>query len=103
MYAVIQSGGKQIKCTPGEVVSVERLEAEPGKDYIFKEVLLAADGERREIGSPHIKGAEVVCEVLGEKKAKKVIAFTFRRRKDSKRMKGHRQIATQMKVKEIKF
>lgn len=103
MYAIIQTGGKQYKCAPNDVLDVERLETKPGKPITFKEVLLASDGKRVEIGAPLVKGAEVVCEVLGEKKDKKVIAYTFRRRKDSASKRGHRQIKTQLRVKEIKF
>ena len=103
MYAIIKTGGKQYRCSPEDVLTVERLVAEPGKLFTFKEVLFAADGERVEVGAPHVKGAEVICQVLGEKKAKKVIAFTYRRRKDSKRIRGHRAILTNLKVKEIRF
>jgi len=103
MYAVIQTGGKQYRCSVDEVLSVERLEVESGKKHSFKEVLLASDGKKTEVGAPFVKGAEVVCEVLGEEKDRKVISFKFRRRKDSKCKKGHRQIHTQLKVKEIKF
>ena len=103
MYAVIQTGGKQYRCSPNEVFKVERLETESGKTHSFKDILLVADGERIEVGSPHVKGAVVVCEVLGDEKQKKVIAFTYRRRKDSKRIRGHRQILTNLRVKEIKF
>ena len=103
MYAVIQTGGKQYRCSPDDVLSVERLEVESGKTYSFKEVLLASDGKKTEVGAPFVKGAEVICEVLGEEKGKKVISFKFRRRKDSMCRKGHRQIHTQLKVKEIKF
>ena len=71
MYAVIQTGGKQYKCSPNDIITVERLETQPGKPFSFKDVLLVADGDRVEIGSPRVKGAEVICEVLGEEKGKK--------------------------------
>ena len=103
MYAVIQTGGKQYRCSPEDVLSVERLEVEVGKSLKLKEVLLATDGKRVEIGAPYVKGAEVVCEVLGEQKDKKVTSFKFRRRKDSMKKRGHRQIKTKLRVKEIKF
>ncbi len=103
MYAVIQTGGKQYKCSPNDVLTVERLQTQPGKPFSFREVLLVADGARVEIGNPRVKGAEVVCEVLGEEKGKKTIAFMYRRRKDSKRMRGHRPIHTHLRVREIKF
>lgn len=103
MYAIIHTGGKQYKISPEEIIKVERLAVEPGKTFSFKEVLLASDGKRTEIGAPYIKGAEVICEVLGEEQGKKVIAFFYRRRKKSRRTRGHRQITTELKVKEIKF
>ena len=102
-YAIIQTGGKQVKCSPDDVLKVERLVGTPKKPITFKEVLLASDGKRVEVGAPFVKSAQVVCEYLGESKDKKKIAFTFRRRKDSKRKRGHRQILTNLKVKEIKF
>jgi large subunit ribosomal protein L21 len=103
MYAIIQTGGKQFKCSQGDVLTVSRLDVQAGEVYSCKDVLLVSDDSRIEVGTPFIKGAEVVCEVLGEKKSKKTIAFRFRRRKDSKRIRGQRQLLTDIKVKEIKF
>ncbi len=103
MYAIIQTGGKQYKVTKGDVILVERLSVpEKDKEIIIKEVLFISDGKETKFGKPHIKDAKVVCEVEGDFKAKKVISFKYRRRKDSRWKKGHRQVHTRLKIKEIK-
>lgn len=103
MYAVIQTGGKQYKVTKGDTIIVERLTIpEKEKEVTIKEVLLISDGKEVKVGKPLIKDAKVVCEVIGDFKDKKVISFKYRRRKDSRWKKGHRQVLTKLKVKEIK-
>lgn len=103
MYAVIQTGGKQYKVTKGDTIIVERLTIpEKEKEVTIKEVLLISDGKEFKVGKPLIKDAKVVCEVIGDFKDKKVISFKYRRRKDSRWKKGHRQVLTKLKVKEIK-
>ena len=102
MYAVIACGGKQYKVEKGDVLNVEKLDVEAGKTVTLKEVLLVHSGKDVEIGSPTVKNASVVCEVVGGMKADKVIAFKYRRRKGYHRMVGHRQQLSVLKVKEIK-
>ena len=81
MYAVIRTGAKQYRVQPGDVLEVELLDGEKGKEIALEDVLLVADGEKIQVGKPNIKGARVTAKVIDEdKKGKKVIAFKFRRR-----------------------
>ncbi|MBE2179121.1 MAG: 50S ribosomal protein L21 [Chthoniobacterales bacterium] len=101
-YAIIQTGGRQFRVQPGDVVDVELLGAEAGQKTSFDEVLLAADDSGVKIGTPLIKGASVKAEVIEEgRKAPKVVSFKFRRRKGYHRTVGHRQKLTRVKVGEI--
>lgn len=100
MYAIIQTGGKQYKVFKDDTINVERLDAHK-KEITIKEVLLISDGKEITVGRPFVKDAKVICEVLSNFKGKKVLSFKYRRRKDSYWRKGHRQIFTRLKVKEI--
>ncbi len=102
MYAVIKTGGKQYKVTPGEVLRVERLDAGVGSQVELNEVLLFSDGSRVEVGRPFVEGAVVKAEVLGHGKGKKVVVMKKKRRKGYKVKRGHRQPYTSLEVKEIK-
>lgn len=104
MYAVIQTGGKQHKVTKGDAIIVERLDVpENEKEITINEVLLISDGKEIKFGKPLIKDAKVVCEVIGDFKDKKVMSYKYRRRKDSRWTKGHRQVLSKLRVKEIKL
>lgn len=100
MYAIVSVGGKQYKVKEGQEIKVERLVVK-GKKITLKEVLLISDNGKIEIGTPFIPKAKIVCEVLGERKAKKVIIFKYRRRKNYRKKLGHRQIYTHLRIKEI--
>lgn len=99
MYAVIQTGGKQEKVAVGDVVTVERLDNK--KDVTFAHVLLVADGEKIEVGAPYVKGAKVTAEVLAQTRGAKAVAFKYRRRKSSRRLHGHRQELTRVRITNI--
>jgi large subunit ribosomal protein L21 len=102
MYAVIRTGAKQYRVQPGDVLEVELLDGEKGKEIALEDVLLVADGEKIQVGKPNIKGARVTAEVIDEdKKGKKVIAFKFRRREGYHRKRGIRAHHTVLKIKEI--
>jgi large subunit ribosomal protein L21 len=102
-YAIIQTGGRQFRVQPGDVIDVELLGAEAGTEAVFEEVLLASDGKDVKIGEPLLKGAKVTGEVLeAERKAPKVISYKFKRRKGYHRTVGHRQRHTRVKIGEIK-
>lgn len=102
MYAVIRTGSKQYKVEKGSVLDVEKLEDSKGK-VSLKDVLLVSGEGKLEIGKPTVKGAEVVCDVLGQVKGKKVTSFKFKRRKNYRKKKGHRQSLTRLMVKDIKL
>jgi large subunit ribosomal protein L21 len=103
-YAIIQSGGRQFRVQPGDVIDVELLGIETGKKTSFDEVLLAADDSGVKIGDPLVKGAKVMAEVLEDvRKAPKVVSYKFKRRKGYHRTVGHRQKLTRVKVGEIKL
>lgn len=99
MYAVIATGGKQEKVSVGQVVSIERIDNK--KDVTFNHVLMVADGEKIEVGAPYVKGAKVSAEVVSQTRARKVISFKYRRRKSSRRLHGHRQYLTRVKITQI--
>ncbi|MCM8783383.1 MAG: 50S ribosomal protein L21 [Candidatus Omnitrophica bacterium] len=100
MYAVVSIGGKQYKVREGQEIKVERLPVK-GKKVTLKDVLLLVNDKNIEIGKPFVPKARVICEVLGEKKAKKVVIFKYRRRKNYRKKIGHRQIITHLRIKEI--
>jgi large subunit ribosomal protein L21 len=101
MYAVIKHGGKQYKVKVGDILELDRIEAEPKSDIEINEVLLVKSDDTK-IGTPVVEGAKVIAEVINHARGKKVIIFKKRRRKDSKRKRGFRRDFTRVKIKEIK-
>ena len=101
MYAVIATGGKQYRVEQGETIEVEKLGAEAGATIEFAEVLLVADGERIQVGAPHVSGAKVTAQVIDEKKGPKLTIYKYRRRKGYRRKTGHRQTYTRLKITSI--
>ena len=100
-YAIIRSGGKQYRVSPGEIIAVEKLDATSGDKVTFGDVVLLADGDNVTTGSPVIAGANVTGEVIEQFKDKKVIAFKYRRRKGYHRTVGHRRQMTRVKIESI--
>ena len=100
-YAIIEAGGNQFKVKKGDVIKVGRFVADSKKTTKISKMLLYSDGKSIELGRPYIKGAHVSCELIREEKAKKVIAYKYRKRKSSKFKKGHRRKLLVLKVKEI--
>ncbi len=98
MYAIIETGGKQYKVAQGDVVFVEKLDAEEGAEITFDKVLLAADGDDVKVGTPVVEGATVTAKVLKNGKAKKVIVFKMKRKKNERKKKGHRQPFTKVEI-----
>lgn len=101
MYAVILTGGKQYRVTAGDVLSVEKLEAEAGHKVQFDKVLLIEDGENVLIGTPFLPSAMVRAEVVETYKDEKVLVFRKKRTKQFRRTRGHRQILTKIKVERV--
>ena len=97
MYAVIRTGGKQYRVSEGETLRVEKLVGDVGSTISFGEVLLVG-GDKVSVGAPLVKGASVTAQIVAQEKAKKVIVFKMRRRKNYRRKNGHRQQYTELKI-----
>ncbi len=98
MFAVIKTGGKQYRIKEGDILSVEKLEAEKGQLVYFDQVLLLEDGQQVQVGTPYLEKARVAAEVLDDYKDEKVIVFKKKRRKGYRRKKGHRQLLTRVRI-----
>ncbi len=101
MYAVIKTGGKQYRVAANDKVIVEKIDGEAGAAVEFTEVLMLGGDGTATVGTPMIAGAKVLGEVVEQGRADKVIAFKKRRRKNSRRKRGHRQHQTTVLIKEI--
>lgn len=101
MFAVIETGGKQYKVAVGQKLRVEKLAAEVGAEVSLGRVLLAGGEEGPKIGQPVLEGARVTAKVVGHGKGKKVLAQKHRRRKQYRRIHGHRQPYTQVEITNI--
>ncbi|RII31194.1 MAG: 50S ribosomal protein L21 [Geobacter sp.] len=100
MYAVIKTGGKQYKVSEGEFLKVEKLEGEVGDSIEFAEVLMVG-GEKTVVGAPLVAGAMVTAKIAVQGKDKKILVFKSKRRKDSRKLRGHRQHRTVLKIEKI--
>jgi len=101
VYAVIQSGGKQYRVAEGEIVRLEKLEAEAGAQVEFKDILLVKTDDKTHIGRPLVEGATVegVVESIG--KADKILVFKYKKKKQYRRTRGHRQEYADVRIKKI--
>jgi large subunit ribosomal protein L21 len=100
MFAIIEVGARQEKVKVGDVLDMPRTSKK--KEISIDKVLMIISGKDIEIGSPYIKGAKVICDIIADKKGEKKIAYKYKRRKSYHRKVGHRDLLTQVKVKEIK-
>lgn len=101
MYAIIRSGGKQYTVRPGDEILVERLAAEVGSELSIDEVLfVGGEGDPR-VGRPFVDGAKVTASVLSHGRRRKILVYKFKRRKKYRRIKGHRQSYTQLRIKDV--
>jgi large subunit ribosomal protein L21 len=103
MYAVIETGGKQYRVELGSELSVERLSAAPGETVRFERVLLVADGDGAQIGTPVVADALVTGEVLRQDRGEKIVVFKYRPKARHRAKKGHRQEQTVIRVADIRF
>ena len=101
MYAVLVTGGKQFRVQEGDVIFVEKLNAEVDSTVELTEVLAVSNGETLKVGTPVVEGAKVVAKVAAQGKAKKVIVFKYKRKKDYRRKNGHRQPYTKIQIEKI--
>lgn len=100
MYAIIETGGKQLKVQEGQTITVEKLNAEPGETVTFDNVVFVG-GDEVKVGTPHVEGASVSAKVEGQGRSKKIIVFKFKKRKKYRRKQGHRQSYTKLSVEKI--
>ena len=97
-FAVIKTGGKQYLVKSGQRLKIEKLDAQEGESIEFGEVLLVVDGDKVEIGTPIIKGAEVSAKVLKHARDRKKIIFRYHPKTRYRKMKGHRQHFTEVEI-----
>jgi large subunit ribosomal protein L21 len=102
MYAIVETGSKQYRVSPGDTLAIERLAVEAGQPVTFDRVLLVNDGGKVMVGSPTVAQATVVANVVEHKRGEKKLTFKMRRRKGYHKSIGHRQELTVVKIKEIK-
>jgi large subunit ribosomal protein L21 len=102
MYAVIATGGKQYRVTEGETLKVEKIAGEEGSDIELEQVLMVADGENIQVGTPLLEKGTVTVKILAHGRGKKVEIVKFRRRKHHRKQMGHRQSFTEIEVTKIK-
>ncbi|MGG3573780.1 50S ribosomal protein L21 [Bacillus gobiensis] len=100
MYAIIQTGGKQIKVEEGQAVYIEKLPAEAGETVTFENVLFVG-GENVKIGSPLVEGATVTAKVEKQSRAKKLVVFKYKPKKNQHKKQGHRQPYTKVVIEKI--
>ena len=98
MFAVIKTGGKQYKVAAEDTITIMTLAGEAGEKVTFNDVLMIVDGDKATTGAPLVAGASVSAEIVEHSRGPKVIAFNKRRRKHSKRKRGHRQDLTVVKI-----
>ncbi|MBR6015125.1 MAG: 50S ribosomal protein L21 [Firmicutes bacterium] len=98
MYAIIETGGKQYRVQEGDVITVEKLNVEAGKKVEFDKVLVMNNGADLQIGAPYVDGAKVFGNVVENGKAKKVIIFKYKAKKDERTKQGHRQPYTMVEI-----
>ena len=100
MYAIVETGGKQVKVEVGQPVFVEKLDVAEGETYTFDKVLLVS-GDETKVGAPYVKGATVTAKVEKQGRGKKIVIFKYRPQKHSASKKGHRQSYTKLTVEAI--
>ena len=98
MYAVIKTGGKQYRVSKDDVLTIERVPGDTGGKIEFDEVLMVGSGASVKVGTPTVAGAKVTAELVEQTRGPKLIAFKKRRRKNSRRKKGHRQDLSSVRI-----
>lgn len=98
MYAVFKTGGKQYRASEGDVITVEKIEAEKGATVELDEVLMVGEGEDVKVGTPFLEGGKVSAKVVDHGRHEKIKVLKFKRRKHHQKQMGHRQYFTQLEI-----
>ena len=98
MYAVIKTGGKQYRVQQGDVIFVEKLNAQADEAVTFDEVLLVGDADQSKVGTPVVEGAKVEGKVLAQVKGKKIVVYKYKANKNERKKQGHRQPYTKVEI-----
>ena len=98
MYAVIKTGGKQYRVQQGDVIFVEKLNAQADEAVTFDEVLLVGEGDQAKVGTPVVQGAKVLGKVLSQVKGKKIVVYKYKAKKNERKKQGHRQPYTKVEI-----
>jgi large subunit ribosomal protein L21 len=101
MYAVIRTGGKQYKVHEEQILKVEKLEGTEGSQIEFDDILMYSDGETITLGSPKVENVSVKAHILDQGRGKKQLIFKYKRRKGYRKLNGHRQHYTEIKIESI--
>jgi len=101
MFAILKTGGKQYMVKPGDIIDVEKIDAEKGGTVQLTNILAVSDDSELNVGNPYVNNASVEAEVVDQIRGKKVVVFKRKPKKDYKRKYGHRQYFTKLKINEI--
>ncbi len=101
MYAIIETGGKQYRVSEGDILKVERLKNTNDKTVTFDNVVMVSDGDKISYGNPFLSSAKVTADILGTGKAQKILVFKQKLRKGHRKLRGHRQRFTAVKINKI--
>ncbi len=101
IYAIIETGGKQYKVTPGQTIDVERLDVAEGSTVELEKVLLIAEGDKMKVGTPTVEGAKVIATSQGEGRTRKIIVFKYKPKVRYRKKTGHRQFYTRLVIDRI--
>ncbi len=101
MYAIFEDGSHQFRVREGDRLVVDRRQGDPGSEVVFSKVLLLTGGDGATIGAPVVEGAKVVAKIVNQFRDKKIIIQKFRRRKNLRRRKGHRQPYTMIQITQV--
>jgi large subunit ribosomal protein L21 len=98
VYAVIKTGGKQYRVQQGDVIFVEKLNAQADEAVTFDEVLLVGDADQAQVGTPVVKGAKVQGKVVSQVKSRKIVVYKYKAKKNERKKQGHRQPYTKVEI-----
>ena len=101
MYAVIKTGGKQHRVSPGDVIAIEKVGGDKGESVVFDQILMVENEGDIRVGRPVVEGAKVIGEILAQGRGDKLVVYKMKKRKGYHKKTGHRQQLTSMKIREI--